>query len=277
MVTRVFVTEGNRMRHEMPDGMVSIISGQTALTLFPQSKTAIRMELNRAPGEGQERDAKADLVQALRELGRSEGEPIGEKTLAGKPVVGFRSKVGSHLMTVWADKETAMPVRVEMALKWGQGEAAVVMDQFQIDPELDDSLFSIDPPAGYRLTTEKLEMPSPKNVEEAVIDFLRESADLNDNVFPASLHDVTAFAKATKAGDLKRQRRLAMLFGTVTAMTSSVEHGYAGKGVKPGEKDKVIFWYRKDAKSPTWRAIFGDLRVEDVTADKLPATQPVAQ
>ena len=62
----------------------------------------------------------------------------------------------------------------------------------------------------------------------------------------------------------------------MTAMTSSVEHGYTGKGVTLGEKDTLIFWYRKDPRSPTYRAIFGDLRVEDVTEAQLPTTRPAS-
>jgi hypothetical protein len=44
---------------------------------------------------------------------------------------------------------------------------------------------------------------------------------------------------------------------------------YAGKGVQLGDADAAIFWYRpKD--SETYRVIYGDLTVEDVTAEDLP-------
>jgi len=44
---------------------------------------------------------------------------------------------------------------------------------------------------------------------------------------------------------------------------------YAGKGVKLGDSGKAIFWYRpKDSK--TYRVIYGDLSVKDVSADNLP-------
>jgi hypothetical protein len=43
--------------------------------------------------------------------------------------------------------------------------------------------------------------------------------------------------------------------------------------VKLGDKDRIVFWYQLE-KSDKYRAIFGDLRVEDVTKDQLPATQP---
>lgn len=274
VVTRVLVAEKGRMRHEMTDGTISIINGQTVLTLSPRTKTAIRMELTYRPGE--EPGGLPDPVAGLRALGKVPGEPIEEKEIGGKTVAGFRSKVGNQLMSIWADKETAMPMRVEMTLKVPQGDAIVVMDKFEIDRPLEDALFSLEPPEGYTLQTQKLEMPSPKNVEEAVIPFLRESAELNDGQFPSTLLDVTAFTKSAKPGDQENIRRLAVRVGVMTAMTSNVEHGYGGKGVKLGEKEKVIFWYRKDPKSPTYRAVFGDLRVEDVTETQLPATRPAS-
>ncbi|MHC4623729.1 MAG: hypothetical protein ACYS4W_07485, partial [Planctomycetota bacterium] len=44
---------------------------------------------------------------------------------------------------------------------------------------------------------------------------------------------------------------------------------YAGKGIKLGDADTAIFWYRpKD--SQTFRVIYGDLSVEDVAAEDLP-------
>ena len=48
---------------------------------------------------------------------------------------------------------------------------------------------------------------------------------------------------------------------------------YRGKGVKLGEADKAIFWYRPKG-SKTYRVIYGDLRVEDVAPENLP--EPLA-
>jgi hypothetical protein len=64
--------------------------------------------------------------------------------------------------------------------------------------------------------------------------------------------------------------------GGISGMLFSLpdSYGYAGQGVKLGEKDKIVFWYRPDTKSPTYRAVFADLLIADVTADKLPATRP---
>ena len=47
---------------------------------------------------------------------------------------------------------------------------------------------------------------------------------------------------------------------------------YAGKGVKLGNKDAIVCWYKlKGAKNPnTYRVVYGDLSVKDVAAEDLP-------
>ncbi|MHC4460313.1 MAG: hypothetical protein ACYS6W_14385, partial [Planctomycetota bacterium] len=47
------------------------------------------------------------------------------------------------------------------------------------------------------------------------------------------------------------------------------KYHYAGKGVKLGDADKAIFWYQpKD--STTYRVIYGDLSVKEVSPENLP-------
>ena len=47
------------------------------------------------------------------------------------------------------------------------------------------------------------------------------------------------------------------------------EYGYKADGVKLGDADKIIFWYKpKDAAK--YRALFGDLHAADVDAGQLP-------
>ena len=41
-----------------------------------------------------------------------------------------------------------------------------------------------------------------------------------------------------------------------------------------GDKNKILLWYKPHAKADKYRAIFGDLRIEDVTADQVPTTRP---
>jgi hypothetical protein len=52
-------------------------------------------------------------------------------------------------------------------------------------------------------------------------------------------------------------------------LRSKKEHGYKPDGVKLGDRDKIVFWYRPD-KADKYRAVYGDLHVADVSADQLP-------
>ena len=58
------------------------------------------------------------------------------------------------------------------------------------------------------------------------------------------------------------------MFFQVTAVESS-DWYYAGNGVKLGEADKPVFWYQpRDSK--TYRVIYGDMSVKDVSPQDLP-------
>ena len=47
------------------------------------------------------------------------------------------------------------------------------------------------------------------------------------------------------------------------------KYHYAGKGVKLGDADTAIFWYRPEG-SDTYRVIYGDLSVKEVAPENLP-------
>ena len=47
------------------------------------------------------------------------------------------------------------------------------------------------------------------------------------------------------------------------------EFQYSGNGVKLGDAEKAIFWYQPKG-SETYRIIYGDLSVKDVSAEELP-------
>jgi len=45
--------------------------------------------------------------------------------------------------------------------------------------------------------------------------------------------------------------------------------GYKSAGVKLGDAEKILFWYRPEG-AANYRVIYGDLHVADVAADRLP-------
>ena len=271
MSIRTLMAEPDRVRTELPGGSVSIINGQGTVTLNPSNKIAIRTEIT---GAAARQPARGDTAGWLHGLAEAKGEPLGEKTIDGIASVGFRSVVGDRKLTVWADKKTALPVRVEMPVTTANGDALVVMDRFVIDAPLDDALFSLDVPEGYQVSKQTFAMPALGKPEEAVAGLLRAYAEATGGTFPASLTDWAALFRTKPDGTPHpglEPTTIGALSGQLFSLTGG--YGYAGKGVKLGEKEKIVFWYRPDPKVETYRALFGDLHVADVNADKLPAVQ----
>ena len=155
----------------------------------------------------------------------------------------------------------------------GGGEATMVMDEFVLDAPLDDALFSLDPPAGYKLKEQELD---DAEVRQARGRSRRPAAGLlrreRRRRSPRRLSDWAAFNEVKAASTT---RRSSMKVGGVSGRLFGLRdgYGYAGKGVKPRREgqDRVLVSTARDRE--TYRAVFGDLRIEDVTADKLPATQ----
>jgi hypothetical protein len=63
---------------------------------------------------------------------------------------GFRMKLGAVEVKIWADPKTLLPIRVEETSAGAAGsDTRIVMSDFQVGMELDESLFSVEVPAGY--------------------------------------------------------------------------------------------------------------------------------
>ncbi len=100
----------------------------------------------------------------------------------GRNAVGFRIRANRVDMTLWADPETARPVRIEVVMD-GRQMTRMVMGNFRYDVVLKPSLFSLEPPEGYSTQAIDLTMP----VEEDLLRTLRILAEHGKGVFPAKL------------------------------------------------------------------------------------------
>jgi outer membrane lipoprotein-sorting protein len=272
--TRTLMAEPDLRRTEMPDGTVIIGRNRSFIILNTRAKTATRTQVD-TPGAAPLATTPS-IVDAMTKIGGQRGEKLDEKEIEGVRAIGFRSQLGGRDMIVWADKKTSLPVRVEMSMAAGGKTTTMVMNQFVVDAPLSDDLFSLDPPAGYKLVERAISVPVTTNVEEAVVALLRITAEHRGGKFLDMLNDWPAVIEATKGADQETLQRALGYAGSLTALTSTLEHGYAGKGVTLGEKDKIIFWY-KLPEGTRYRALFGDLRFEHATKDQLPATKPAAK
>jgi outer membrane lipoprotein-sorting protein len=267
-------------------GPITIIdfTQRKTLVLDPKSKTALLMEDKgpKPPGPGPGADVAAGLAGSMRSLEKADSTPAGERKIGGVNTRGFRVKLSPQQeMTIWVNPATDLPVLVESSARTGGGEIRATLSDFVLDRELDDSLFRIEPPDGYTsrsVSAENLSDAEVKTVEEAAARLLKVYTEKSGGTFPPRLDDFNMFEKhlskiQVKPGALPDPALLRVVTVMVRFQLAAREiknqYTYKPEGAQLGDADRVIFWY-KPASSQTYRAVFGDLHIGDVDADKLP-------
>ncbi len=154
-------------RAEEEDGGYTITDpvNHRALFVRPESKEAVLIEgMNTPP---------INLYELIKKLPNdAAAQPLPRKKLDGKDVLGFMVPApcdsgyckGEKLtLTVWADAGTRLPVRIETGDKDEKGDLIeTIVDQIVFDKALDEKLFLLEPPDGYKLRTEGVaNFPAP--------------------------------------------------------------------------------------------------------------------
>ena len=192
---RYFFKEPKLMRNEMDGSLVTILDGTRAkqLILDPAAKSALLIE-SKAPEPAAGQPAATGLIESLRQLTEGDAKPAGEKVIETVRARGYLvNKLGVE-MTIWVDPGTRLPLRIE-CLDHSQGkEIRMTLTDFQIDPVLDDALFSMDLPAGYALRKEEsnllgMDDKTFLDPEKAASDLLRLFAEKAGGAFPKRLDD----------------------------------------------------------------------------------------
>jgi hypothetical protein len=289
---------------------IQIMDGEkeTVLSLFPATKTAMVIELKNLP-PGRE-NPFGNSFKALRDLvidaqsGKAEKvERLGNETIDGRRAEGFRIQKGSHEIKVWADPDTLLPVRFEQRTMEGP-EGRTVMTDFQIDVDLDDSLFSLEVPNGYSVQ-DTVQLDLSENPINYLAEMLKLAAEVNEGAFPAALRgengldgilkrsaivlgqkmaERIASQEGKNTPDLYRKvaielsMKTAGTFGFLGALSAeNNDWHYAGKGVKLNTPDRPIFWYKRNKDSTTYHVLYADLSVQEVPATDapmIPASEP---
>ena len=297
--------EPGRMRQVMSSGVIQISDKHQGKTmkLYPAEKKAVILEMTNIPEDKQRSDNWfLQIRECLRQAQETEDESvkfIGKQKIDGVRAIGYRIGENSDLMdmTVWADAETLLPIRIEYSLAsagvYMNIEGTITYSDIVVNVELDESLFSIQVPEGYEGQTMQYGYePFKPPGEEDLIQALTLWSDNTDGEFPSELNMKAAgeliqlfeekmglkFEKG-KAPDLSnpqlhefyriRRRIQRGIVGFKQKLPSESDWHYAGKGVKLGDADTAIFWYRPEG-SETYRVIYGDLSVKDVAPENLP-------
>jgi len=271
------VIVGSRIRRvvSVQEHVVNIIDTESAkmLTLHTGGKTAAYSNIQGSLQEGT-RDYVASLRKIITDVQNNPGfkaKELGEKEIDGQKVVGF----SAGGFTIWADAETALPVRIEVE----SPQLSAVFKNFQFDVPVEEleSLVSMDVPDGYAEQKKVFDMTT--STEQDLVECLRIWAELLlDGYFPetigmtelmSQLPQVEAkLGEKVASAEEGTQKGMTLGKGMLFEMSLKDKH-YAGSGVKVGEADKAVFWYLPDG-ADTYRVIYGDLSVKDVAAENLP-------
>ena len=210
-ITSEVMTLGRaRMRQvmELPESKVVTIEDSSqgkSLMLVAASKTATvitstKNRKDKTPESGG-LFTLLRLFQLVEEKpGAVEHESLGEKEIDGRKVVGFHISSQPHDLILWGDPKTGLPVRVEMTSGM-DGSVKATFSDFVFNVDMDESLFSLEPPAGYTVRNAKTDH-SPEE-EKDLIEMFREYSKLSDGAFPDSLDFLTTTIIAGKKAGLR--------------------------------------------------------------------------
>jgi len=300
----------NRTESEMFGGfkMVTIMDlekGKTLL-LVPNQKTATVTTLTNRRKEMGAGDWFLDIRSLLLDARDTPGlkwEPLGAKDIDGRRAVGYRLS-GPGLrdrwprgmgVSLWGDPKTGLPVRIEIESRDPGMEYKLSLSGFVLNVDLDESLFSVEPPAGY--TVDRQQYDASPTEEKDLVETLRQYSRHGGGVFPDKLdvRDASRFkgkftvgrksgkepneqqTKEAMQKELEARIKLTKGLTFLDQLPPEADAYYAGKGVARGAADRPIFWYRpKDAKN--YRVIYADLSVREAAAPpKVPDAQPLGK
>jgi hypothetical protein len=271
---------GSRIRRTVSNvvgtDIIIDLDQQKMLTIDHDGKAATSIELAGLEGVENYLQKLQNVVVRLQESPDLSVENQGRQQIDGIEYVVFVATGDDHTITIWADPETAVPVRIEHRTPNMQ----IACENMQFDVELDEARFSMEVPEGY--VTRDAGIDFTDSSESGFVETLRIWAEIiEDGYFPdgIALEDVVKMGPKFDTG-MKRvglteeqQIEVATRWGQgyvfIRFFKGQGEWHYAGQGVKLGDGSKAIFWYQPQD-SETWRVIYGDLRVEDVAAENLP-------
>ena len=251
------------------------------LTLMKDEKLAVPMKLTDMPKAMRDKMVKEkDQLAELKRMIRNAEKELGDKTIDGVKAKGFQVKEDGMVMDIWVDAETALPIRMEGEM--AAAKIKVVMTDIEFVKTVDLALFSVEPPKGYKVQTRgaiSLKPASIKDLEE----MFKAWTQIRSGAFPEAINpavfmeDVKAHAQKLKdAGDAPKELNALMkslsqqMVSATMLMAINETFHYQGKGVKFGDKDTAILWYKPEGKDK-YAVMFGDLHVEQMLETDLPS------
>jgi hypothetical protein len=246
-------------------------------------------------------DPRGPFVRVFEAMKKENPQWVETRKTAAGTVDVFRlfDKERNASCDVWIDQRTKRPVEIHIPgrdifdpetdpARDNPPEkepspadlAGIISYDIAFDVELDDTLFRSEPPEGYVVES------TPPFTEQDVVDYLNIAAEFNKKTFPDQVEvhwdngqSVGAwFDTVTKVVDrkfLEIYQRFsnygpgAPVNPFIRNSTEENSFQYLGKGVKLGDKDRIVCWYKPKGAS-SYRVIYGDLTVKDIAPEALP-------
>jgi outer membrane lipoprotein-sorting protein len=165
-------------RWDVPTGEVLVANMQAGkvMILFPAKKEAALMQVG--PPGVIPRHNRFNKLLALRPLIKyaleTQGDSLeflGERQIEGVTAIGYHLAGPAHHgeITVWADAETKLPIRIEQSMYIENRKETAVISNIAYNVELDKSLFSVDLPQGYSMIASEDEDTQPQFIVEGTV------------------------------------------------------------------------------------------------------------
>lgn len=302
------VNEYGVTRYVLPHGVVMVYDRNSgkSLQLTPQLEKAV---ITYRVGREDKPKGLINYLEWLSNLHEESGQFEEQEEIDGKIAHVFVVERDFRKTTIWVDPETNLPVRVELvSLPAGgdiivpkmtlherdfggegndsrtititgngvQGRRTIIWSDFVWNPELDDSLFSLEPPEDY--SVEEIMFDVSDRGEDGLIDALAFWTEMSGGLFPSSINELgdpnkvrpMLIEKFDGEGDPKQEFDQAVhqmnliMKGLWFAQKCKVEDNwyYAGDKVRLGESDRPVCWWESED-SDAFRAIYGDLSLAD--------------
>jgi len=274
-----------------------LFEDSVVVTVIPDQKKYFKVTISDEQMQkmGEENGDPVTLLKALLEHKYTE---LGRKTIDGVAAWGIQvsdpklgTKMGSFIsggmfdettVQLWVDQKHELPIRIQAtgSSKDGRASMEMVYDNFQWDIKIEPARLKPEIPDDYELVAQG-KWEAGKEGEE-IIDVLRLFVEFADGMYPASLKTMTVanaiapvlkkkFSAASARPGKELIARL-MKVDMVGMMYTTLERdgkdpAYYGDRVSAESPQAVLFRWKID--DNTYRVVFGDLSIEDVSADKL--------
>ena len=258
----------------------SIITDSTkslSLILNASDKSATLIDVQmKSIKVGQPMGSPTDMIAFFKGLAANKPDAIEDKQIGDIKAKGFRVKTHGVNQLVYVDPKTGLPIEIQTELDQVLGVKRVTANHFNFEANLDPALFSLETPVGYtKKASPKMEMSG--DLADNLVPLLKAYAAHKAGQFPPKVDDMTEIAGAifskTNTRPTPADAKLFLNMSAARSIFATVHQGedwdYLPAEAKLGDKEKIIFWYQP-AGTNTYKAVYGDLRVSEITAAQVP-------